>query len=151
MFNKIKNLMVKDSLPNVEQELYDTFFKLNSAKPEIIKTLHLSLMQMWALFNSKYSGITDFAYKPEKEKFQYLERLLATEKEFFEKNMLTESVACKLLGLVLANTLDDGGKKRDMEKVVQVRKIFEHFKETGLINMAIVKTDDSPIIRVNRK
>lgn len=150
MFGAIKNFLKGQSVSNPEKELYDTFMQLTTGKPEVIKALHLSLLQMWGLFQTRYRGITDFAYQDEVEQFDYLKKLLAMENEFYAKKMMTESVACKLLGLVLANTMTAGTGKRDMDKVLRVRSIFEHFRETGQIFMSAYPDPDTSLIHARR-
>lgn len=150
MFNAIKGFFKGQNPPSPEEELYNNFQQLTSGTPLVLKALHLALLKMWGLFLTKYSGITDFAYKDETEKFEYLKKLLAMENEFHSKKMLTESVACKLLGLVLANTMSGGTGKRNMDKVVRVRAIFEKFRETGFIDMNGYPESDGPRIHARR-
>ena len=150
MFGAIKNFIKTQSIPNPEVELYDTFLKLCDGNRQTILALHLSLSQMWQLFQTKYSGITDFAYKDDAEKLDYLKSLLKMEKEFLDRKMYAESVSCKLLGLVLANTMGNGGGRRDMDKVVRVRAIFEHFRHTGQIDMTSMPDPDAPRIHIRR-
>ncbi len=151
MFGAIKNFLKGQSVPNPEKELYDTFIQLSAGTPSVIKALHIALLQIWGLFETRYRGITDFAYKEDTEKFDYLKKLLAMENEFYAKKMMAESVACKLIGLVLANTLSNGGGKRDMDKVVRVRAIFEHFRETGVIFMGAYPDPDAPRVHARRR
>lgn len=113
--------------------MLDLYKKLEPSDPQAIRRLHLSLMQLYGLFTDKHGGITEFAYKDSSTKMAYLESLLKAEIAFNEKGMFSESVAAKMLGLVLANTLD--GTDRDMKKVLQVRTVFEHFRDHGVIDL----------------
>jgi hypothetical protein len=149
MFGAIKNFLKTESMPQAETELYETFFKLKDGNLSAIKALHVALLQMWGIFKTKYNGITDFAYKEEAEKFEYLDKILAMEKDFAKIMCLTESLACTLLRLVLANTFIRS--KKDIDKVVRVRAIFEHFRETGVIEINAYPDPDKPRVHVHRR
>lgn len=147
MLQAIKNLFAPPPTPEVASELLGMFEKLANGPPVSRIEVHQALTQIYILFQDRYGGITEFAYKNPQEKMDYLKLLLKMENEFGEKRMLAQSVACKMLGLVLANTLGSG-RTRDMNRVVSARCVFEKFHREGVIDLNAKPDPDAALIHV---
>ena len=112
-----------------EVELIELMQKLKNADKKIIQTLHTALCFQFNIFFTKYEAMEKFEAESQKDKFDYLMKLLEMENKLTAEKMFAESVACKLLGLYLATHLED--KKQSNKHQINVsRNNFENFVQT---------------------
>ena len=118
--------LFKKTQQTPEVELIELMQKLQNANSNVISALHMALCTQLNIFSSNYETLHSYQECSQKEKFDYLMKLLNMEENFNKEKMFAESIACKLLGLYLATYLE----KNYSEIKESARDKFSNFIST---------------------
>lgn len=98
----------KAVLPSAEQEIDNIFNKIKFADRTIQVSLHLGTIMMYKIFLAKFETLENFKILDNKEKHQYLMKLIDVENELTREKKFAESLGAKVVGLFLSTYLDNG-------------------------------------------
>jgi hypothetical protein len=133
MFSKIKSIFSAEFSSSPREQIRKIFQGLKAADQAQVDAVRQALLATQSLFNSRFGSIAGFQNLSNKEKFEYLERMLDLESDLLKQSKFAESLALKLFGLYLSTFLGKN-KTADDEVFNSAARVWvESFTNSGLI------------------